>query len=109
MNLEGKKGIEIAGFEIADHVLARIGWILPLFTVTLSMLIHALSGDACALPFFISVGQQQTDSSGAAGSPAERHVTLATPAVSQADQGRQRVAGHPAPTVTAGVAPATHL
>eukprot|EP01046_Picozoa_sp_COSAG06_P014720 COSAG06_NODE_919_length_11549_cov_28.666114_2_plen_114_part_00 len=39
----------------------------------------------------------------------EHHVTLATPAVSQADQGRQRVAGHPAPTVTAGVAPATHL
>ena len=39
----------------------------------------------------------------------ERHVTLATPAVSQADQGRQRAAGHPAPTVTAGVAPATHL
>ena len=34
---------------------------------------------------------------------------LATPAVSQADQGRQRAAGHPAPTVTAGVAPATHL
>ena len=54
MNLEGKKGIEIAGFEIVDHVLARIGWILPLFTVTLSMLIHALSGDARALPFFIS-------------------------------------------------------
>jgi hypothetical protein len=37
------------------------------------------------------------------------YVTLATPAVSQADQDRQRVAGHPAPTVTAGVAPATHL
>ena len=34
---------------------------------------------------------------------------LATPAVSQADQGRQRAAGHPAPTVTAGVAPVTHL
>ena len=34
---------------------------------------------------------------------------LATPAVSQADQGRQRAAGHPAPTVVAGVSPATHL
>ena len=34
---------------------------------------------------------------------------LATPAVSQADQGRQRAAGHPAPTVMAGVSPATHL
>ena len=34
---------------------------------------------------------------------------LATPAVSQADQGRQRAAGHPAPTVAAGVSPATHL
>jgi len=57
----------------------------------------------------VSSSQQQTDSSGAAGSPAERHVTLATPAVSQADQGRQRVAGHTAPTVMAGVALATHL
>ena len=34
---------------------------------------------------------------------------LATPAVSQADQGRQRAAGHPVATVTAEVAPATHL
>ena len=58
-------------------------------------------------------GEQQTACSRqtAAEQPgsAERHVTLATPAVSQADQGRQRAAGHPAPTVTAGVAPATHL
>ena len=51
---------------------------------------------------------QQTDNNGQPGS-AERHVTLATPAVSQADQDRQRAAGHPAPTVTAGVTPATHL
>jgi hypothetical protein len=43
---------------------------------------------------------------GAVGSPA---WWSATPAVSQADQGRQRAASHPAPTVTAGVAPATHL
>jgi hypothetical protein len=43
---------------------------------------------------------------GAVGSPAR---WSATPAVSQADQGRQRAASHPAPTVTAGVARATHL
>ena len=54
MNFEGEKGIEVAGFEIADHLLARIGWLLPLLTVVTSMLIHALSGNARALPFFIS-------------------------------------------------------
>jgi len=54
MNLEYENGIEVAGFEIADHVLARIGWLLPLLTVALSMLIHALSGNARTLPFFIS-------------------------------------------------------
>ena len=46
MNLECENGIEVAGFEIADHVLARIGWLLPLLTVSISMLIHALSGNA---------------------------------------------------------------
>ena len=54
MNFECENGIEVAGFEIADHVLARIGWLLPLLTVSVSMLIHALSGDARAVPFFIS-------------------------------------------------------
>jgi hypothetical protein len=54
MNLECENGIEVAGVEIADHVLARIGWLLPLLTVSISMLVHALSGDARALPFFIS-------------------------------------------------------
>jgi hypothetical protein len=54
MNFEGEKGIEIAGFEIADHVLARIGWLLPLLTVVFSMSIHVLSGNARAVPFFIS-------------------------------------------------------
>jgi hypothetical protein len=54
MNFEGEKGIEVAGFEIADHILARIGWLLPLLTVVVSMSIHALSGHARAVPFFIS-------------------------------------------------------
>ncbi len=54
MNFEGEKGIEVAGFEIADHVLARIGWLLPLLTVVFSMSIHVLSGNARAVPFFIS-------------------------------------------------------
>ena len=51
-------------------------------------------------------GTWSSGCSGAVGSPAR---WSATPAVSQADQGRQRAASHPAPTVTAGVAPATHL
>ena len=51
MNFEGEKGIEVAGFEIADHVLARIGWLLPLLTVVFSMSIHVLSGNARAVPF----------------------------------------------------------
>jgi hypothetical protein len=54
MNFEGEKGIEVAGIEIPDHILTRIGWLLPLLTVVFSMLAHALSGNARAIPFFIS-------------------------------------------------------
>jgi hypothetical protein len=54
MNFEGEKGIEVAGFEIPDHIMTRICWLLPLLTVVFSMLAHALSGNARAIPFFIS-------------------------------------------------------
>lgn len=54
MDFEGEKGIEVAGIEIPDHLLTRIGWLLPLLTVVFSMLAHALSGNARAIPFFIS-------------------------------------------------------
>lgn len=41
---------------IEDRLLARLGWTIPAITITLSTIIHALSGDARAIPFFISEG-----------------------------------------------------
>ena len=54
MILHDENGIEIAGLKIADHILARMGWLLPLLTVIFSMSIHAMSGHPRAIPFFIS-------------------------------------------------------
>jgi hypothetical protein len=39
---------------IEDRMAARLGWILPTLTVALSSLVHVLSGDYRAFPFFIS-------------------------------------------------------
>tara|TARA_B110001452_G_scaffold203752_1_gene173724 strand:+ start:411 stop:1070 length:660 start_codon:yes stop_codon:yes gene_type:complete len=39
---------------ITDLMAARLGWILPALTVFLSSLVHVLSGDYRAFPFFIS-------------------------------------------------------
>ena len=39
---------------IEDRLAARLGWITPAVTIALSSLIHALSGDERAFPFFIS-------------------------------------------------------
>ena len=39
---------------IEDRFAARLGWIIPAVTIALSSLIHALSGDKRAFPFFIS-------------------------------------------------------
>jgi hypothetical protein len=39
---------------IEDRMAARLGWILPALTIGLSSLIHLLSGDYRAFPFFIS-------------------------------------------------------
>jgi hypothetical protein len=41
---------------IEDRLLGRLGWTIPAITITLSTIIHALSGDARAIPFFISEG-----------------------------------------------------
>ncbi|RJU82047.1 MAG: hypothetical protein DWC09_03035 [Candidatus Poseidoniales archaeon] len=52
MNTEN--GIKIAGMEVSDSMLIRLGWLLPLTTVVTSMTIHAFSGNARAIPFFVS-------------------------------------------------------
>jgi hypothetical protein len=39
---------------IEDRMAAKLGWITPAVTIALSSLIHALSGDERAFPFFIS-------------------------------------------------------
>ncbi|MDP6870412.1 MAG: hypothetical protein QGI21_06555 [Candidatus Poseidoniaceae archaeon] len=37
-----------------NQLSARLGWLVPAITITLSCTIHALSGNARAIPFFIS-------------------------------------------------------
>jgi hypothetical protein len=54
VSLNTKNGIKIAGIEVADSMLIRLGWLLPLTTVMTSMSIHAFSGNARAIPFFVS-------------------------------------------------------
>ncbi len=54
MSLNTENGIKIAGIEVSDSMLIRLGWLLPLATVVTSMSIHAFSGNARAIPFFVS-------------------------------------------------------
>ncbi len=54
MSLNTENGIQIAGIEVSDSMLIRLGWLLPLATVLTSMSIHAFSGNARAIPFFVS-------------------------------------------------------
>ena len=39
---------------IEDRLVARLGWALPALTIVLSTVVHILSGDYRAFPFFIS-------------------------------------------------------
>jgi hypothetical protein len=54
VSLNTENGIKIAGIEVSDSMLIRLGWLLPLATVVTSMSIHAFSGNARAIPFFVS-------------------------------------------------------
>ena len=54
IDFKGKGGINLGQRFVADTTLARLGWAVPAVTLTLAMLIHWLSGDARAVPFFIS-------------------------------------------------------
>ncbi len=54
IDFKGQGGIKLADKFVADKMLARLGWTVPAVTLTLAMLIHWLSGDARAVPFFIS-------------------------------------------------------
>jgi len=54
LSLNTENGIQIAGIEVSDSMLIRLGWLLPLATVVTSMSIHAFSGNARAIPFFVS-------------------------------------------------------
>ena len=39
---------------IEDRLLARLGWVIPALTIILSTIVHILTGDYRAFPFFIS-------------------------------------------------------
>jgi hypothetical protein len=54
LSLNTENGIRVAGIEVSDSMLIRLGWLLPLATVVTSMSIHAFSGNARAIPFFVS-------------------------------------------------------
>jgi hypothetical protein len=54
IDFKGKGGINLGQRFVADTTLARLGWAVPAVTLSLAMLIHWLSGDARAVPFFIS-------------------------------------------------------
>ena len=54
IDFKGKGGISIGSKFVNDSTLARLGWAVPAVTLSLAMLIHWLSGDARAVPFFIS-------------------------------------------------------
>ena len=51
---KGENGLQIGTFVVRDEHLLRATWLLVLFTTITSMTIHFLSGDARAIPFFIS-------------------------------------------------------
>lgn len=50
----GKNGLSINGAEVDDRLLLRTAWMTMLCACAVSMAIHALSGNARAMPFFIS-------------------------------------------------------
>jgi hypothetical protein len=54
IDFKGQGGIKLGDKFVADTMLARLGWAVPAVTLSLAMLIHWLSGDARAVPFFIS-------------------------------------------------------
>ena len=54
IDFKGRGGITLGEKFVADATLARLGWAVPAVTLSLAMLIHWLSGDARAVPFFIS-------------------------------------------------------
>jgi len=54
IDFKGQGGVNLGEKFVADATLARLGWAVPAVTLTLAMLIHWLSGDARAVPFFIS-------------------------------------------------------
>ncbi len=54
IDFKGQGGIKLGDKFVADKMLARLGWTVPAVTLTLAMLINWLSGDARAVPFFIS-------------------------------------------------------
>ena len=54
IDFKGQGGISLGSKFVNDSTIARLGWALPAVTLTLAMLIHWLSGDARAVPFFIS-------------------------------------------------------
>lgn len=54
IDFKGRGGISLGQRFIEDATLARLGWAVPAVTLTLAMIIHGLSGDARAIPFFIS-------------------------------------------------------
>lgn len=54
MNSEELREQKITRFKVSDRSLARMGWLLPLLTVSCSMSVHLLSGNARDIPFFIS-------------------------------------------------------
>ena len=51
---KGENGLQIGELVIRDEHLLRATWLLVLLTTITSMTIHFLSGDARAIPFFIS-------------------------------------------------------
>ena len=51
---KGENGLQIGTFVVRDEHLLRATWLLVLLTTITSMTIHFLSGDARAIPFFIS-------------------------------------------------------
>jgi hypothetical protein len=54
IDFKGNGGISLGSKFVNDSTLARLGWAIPAVTLSLAMLIHWLSGDARAVPFFIS-------------------------------------------------------
>ncbi len=51
---KGENGLQIGKLVIRDDHLLRVTWLLVLLTTITSMAIHLLTGDARAIPFFIS-------------------------------------------------------